>query len=128
MEIKEVNVTNEKLLEHPGLVKAIKDHPGYLEHRFRGIWKGVTYAMFVYMGIALLGATGSYFWAIVPTVVCSVLYYLTHSLHSVLVKVWNQRELEKVITDWTAANLQEVIKAVLPTDSIEDLDGTKGEE
>ena len=128
-EVKEVNAT-EKLQNSEGLRKAIRNHKGFIKPSFGGVWKGITYGSIVVMGVTIFGATQSYLLALWPTLFSALFFYLTHGYNEIFVKLYNQNEAEKVTIEYTINNIEEVIGplASQDTDSIEDLDGTKGDE
>lgn len=121
------------LEQDPKLKRAIAEHDGWAKHTFGGLWQGVIYAVLVYMTIAILGATGgNYLLALWVGVTTIVGFWAITKYDKLLVSLWNQRELEDVVTKYTLKNLDSLLPPLIddeyPIDSTENLDGTKGDE
>lgn len=117
----------------PELKRVLDNHTGWARRTFDGIWQGVIYAVLVYTTIAILGATGgNYLLALWVGVTTIVGFWAITKYDKMLVSLWNQRELEEVVTQYTIKNLDRLLPSTLeksyPLDSIGNLDGTKGDE
>jgi len=106
-----------------GFQEAVDDGDWATE-RFGGVWKGITYGIIVVGGYFAMQDSE---WHLLPWLITGTMYWVITKYDSMCVTLWNQREYERVVTEFVTNNIQTILDDSEVIDSKENLDGTNGE-
>jgi len=118
MKIKGVDISDSK-----GLQDALADGE-WAKPRFGGMWQGLIYAVIASSAYLMYQAGGDNLTLTVPWALCGVMFYVLVKYDSTLVHLWNYYEKDRIVSEYIASNLEEIMSDSQDIDSINDLDGT----
>lgn len=121
MKIKGVDIT-----KNDGLQAALADG-NWAQRRFGGMWQGLIYAVIV-SGAYLFYQAVDDLTATIPWVLCGIMFYAIVAYDSTMVHLWNYIEKDRILADYIKDNLEDLLDNAEVLDSIDDLDGTNGDE
>lgn len=107
------------------LKKALQNHDDWAKLTFGGVWKGLIY------GLIVVGSVHAYSMApllITPWMLVAAAFYVITKYDSTVVSLWNEREMQRVTSQYIMDNMDKLEPGSYSIDIPNDLDGTNGDE